>query len=155
MGDWDASDALRVYEVQKEVLDLGTLTTGQARWAWPTCGNSCNATRNRSASDARAGRALLQLHAASSLAQPLSRLNRAAWRDRGHLPSRTASGAWSGRTTFLFDGTIREYIAFSKPEATGLVRDLFINPGEEPPENGNGGRGEAARVVSQSGRGAS
>ena len=36
----------------------------------------------------------------------------------------------------------------------GLVRDLFINPGEEPPEEGTGERTEMARAVSQGGRGA-
>jgi len=35
----------------------------------------------------------------------------------------------------------------------GLVRDLFINPGEEPPEENGGGRLEAARQAAGSGRG--
>jgi len=35
----------------------------------------------------------------------------------------------------------------------GLVRDLFINPGEEPPEDADGGRAEVARQAAGSGRG--
>jgi len=33
----------------------------------------------------------------------------------------------------------------------GLVRDLFINPGEEPPEEGDGRRSEVAQAVSRVG----